>query len=149
MESELAHGSFLPDWNAKCFHVLDPSEVWGPAICRELAARWKDRAGFPSVVGSQNPKQLQQNLKSSTPEGLLLFFEGIEKHCLAIIGRLMDDPKDLPIAAILNREHRDLIPVLLESGVTTVMMEPINDIPMADWCLTITDIRKTESQGTH
>lgn len=141
MEFESAAASLFPDWNARRFHLLDPSERWAPAICRELASRWGDRAGSPAVVGCQNSKQLQTALASSTSRGLLLFFEGIEKHCLAILGRLIDAPTSTPIAAVLRGEHSDLIPVLLESGVTSIIMEPVNDLPMADWCLAVIDTK--------
>lgn len=137
MGLKVANTSFLPDWNAKHFHVLDPSEQWAPAISRELASRWGDRPGIPSVSNWQNSKQLQSGMKIDSAVGLVMFFEGIEKHCLAILGRLMDSRTSVPIAAVLRNQHIDLSPVLLESGVTTIIMEPGNDVPIADWCFEV------------
>ncbi|MEP3479358.1 MAG: hypothetical protein ABJZ55_08935 [Fuerstiella sp.] len=93
-----------------------------------------------------NSKQFHTGVDLRISQGLILFFDGIEKECLSILSRLMDDPHECPMAAVLSPQHSDLIPVLLESNVVSIIMEPVNDVPIADWCLAMFDF--THSQPT-
>lgn len=130
-----SHGS----WTVQTFDILDPTGLWTPAVSRELADRWNPRPGNAAVTGWANSKQFQAGVDLRISQGLVLFFDGIEKECLSILSRLMDDPNDCPMAAVLMSHHRDLVPVLLESNIVSVIMEPVNDVPIADWCLAIFD----------
>lgn len=129
----------LNNWTVQTFHILEPSGLWAPAVSRELADRWQHRSGTPKVVGWTTSKQFQTGIDSRTSQGLILFFDGIEKECLSILGRLMDDPQECPVVAVLNSHHSDLGPVLLESNVVSVIMAPVNDVPIAEWCLAMFD----------
>lgn len=136
------------DWTVQTFDFLEPTGVWAPTVSRELAERWNNRTGTPRVTGWGKSRQFQTGIDPKTSQGLVLFFAGIEKECLSILSRLMDDPQECPVVAVLSSHHRDLVPVLLESNVTSVIMEPVNDVPIADWCLAMFDLaisNKTDS----
>lgn len=135
----------LSIWQIQTFDLLEPTGRWAPTVSRELTDRWGKRMGIPKVSSWPHSKQFHLGVDSRTSQGLILFFDGIEKECLSILSRLMDDPYECPIAAVLNSHHRDLVPVLLESKVRSVIMEPVNDVPIADWCLAIYDLATSSS----
>lgn len=126
------------------FDILDPSGLWAPAVSRELSERWDHRPGTPQVFGWKKSTQLQAGIDPRTSQGLILFFAGIEKECLSILSRLMTEAYQCPLAAVLNRQHHDLVPVLIESNIKSVIMEPANDVPIADWCLAVFDFANSK-----
>lgn len=151
MERESNNMNASPDLKNRTiqtFDILEPTGLWAPAVSRELAERWNNRTGISRVSGWANSKQFQTGIDPRTSQGLILFLDGIEKECMSILSRLMDDPHECPLAAVLNSHHRDLVPVLLESNVTSVIMEPVNDVPIADWCLAMFDLAISKSAGS-
>lgn len=143
--SHFSTADFLPDWSTRHFYLLDPSGIWAPLVSLEIADRWGNRIGVPRVTGIGDSRQLLAGNSIRTAEGLILFCDQIEKECLSVLSRLMDLGSVCPVAAALKEHHRDLIPVLLESGVTSIIMEPTSDVPLADWCLAIFDLSNSKS----
>lgn len=141
-------GSNHNSWTVHNFDLFDPTALWAPAVSRELGDRWPPRPGVPDVSGWTNSKQFHTGADLRISQGLILFFDGSEKECLSILSRLMDDPHECPMAAVLNSHHSNLVPVLLESNVTSIMMEPVNDVPIADWCMAMFDLAHSKAKSS-
>lgn len=123
-----------PDWSIHRFVVLDPSERWAEPIRRQLM----------NTVGSETKRHDIQFetcrsardvlllAELSNTVGLILFLDGLETECLNLLRRLQHEGP--AILGIGKLDHKPLIPVLIESGFSMVLIDVVNDIPIAKWC---------------
>lgn len=132
----------VPDWSVHTFLVLERECEWTPAIALELAdaaeqvRRTTGRVlpGFRVEHVADN-RTLSARIRQPSTVAVILRFSGQERECLAALGRLRRAARRLKTLCICDRGHEELIPVLLEDAVDGVLIDPVNDVPVADWCL--------------
>ncbi len=130
---------YLPDWSTTRFVVFEPTNLWTPAISAEvqerLAATDPQIRSTPVFDACHAARDVIMLAEVRSTVGFVLFLTGLERECLGILGRLARLPRQRPILIIAESVHRDLLPVLLEAGASTVLFDVKDDVPIADWCL--------------
>jgi hypothetical protein len=129
--------AFLPDWSVTRFLVVDRSGRWPSAIAAQVMDRLQDRADGGSIVFDSftTTKDLASVAQQINTAALVIFLDGLERECLTLLRRLVLAPRRPAILIVADEHHQELMPVLLESGVDSLLFNVVNDIPVAEWCL--------------
>lgn len=129
--------NYLPEWSEARFVVLEPATRWAPAIGLEVAECLKRsqnqgrRVRFESCRATRDVLLLGE---AASTVGLILFIQGMERDCLGLLRRLPNLTNRPDVLVVCETQHTALIPVILESGVSSVLMDVKNDVPIAEWC---------------
>ncbi|MCP4782426.1 MAG: hypothetical protein GY903_05195 [Fuerstiella sp.] len=133
--------AFLPDWSVRRFLVVDKSGRWPPAIAAQVMEQLRDRTGGDQDGGSivfdsfTTTKDLAPVAQQINTAALVIFLDGLERECLTLLRRFVLAPRRPAILIVADEHHQELMPVLLESGVDSLLFDVVNDIPIAEWCL--------------
>lgn len=140
---------FLPDWSRSCFVVVEGSVFWSSSIAREISARTQTRQrgqlaamDFVSVHSAQHA---WREITRRPVSGIILELEGMEREAIVLLGRIVRQQISPPICAVHSAAHFSLIPVLCESGVSTLVSRPPIDVSVADWCERVVEYRTTRA----
>ena len=129
---------FLPDWSERRLVVLDSSHRWAPAVSAEVNAILERNSAFsgrkPVFESCETPREALLLCEARNTIGAVLFVSGMERECLSILGRMARWPTRPALLAVCTDEHRDLMPMLMESGIDAVLFNVTNDIAIAEWC---------------
>jgi len=129
----------LPDWSERVFVLLDPTGRWAGAISAELTASMNRTAAACEQFAFETcttVRQVSDLCDAPHVAGLILFFSGFEREVLGLLRTIWNRCPGIPILMICEQKHHDLIPVILESGVSSVLSDITSDLPIARWCLT-------------
>lgn len=130
----------LPDWSEKRFVVLEPDVKWAPAIELEVASQLK-ASGQSGVVANfdstSTTREVLMLSEAANTAGLVLLISGMERECLGLLRRLPNLTNRPTVLVVGETKHTELIPVILESGVSSFLLDVKNDIPIAEWCCRI------------
>ncbi|MEO1983505.1 MAG: hypothetical protein ABGZ24_23590 [Fuerstiella sp.] len=133
--------AFLPDWSVTRFLVVDRSGRWPSAIAAQVMDKLRDRTGdgrndgsivFDSFTTTKDLASVAQQINTAA---LVIFLDGLERECLTLLRRFVLAPRRPAILIVAAEHHQELMPVLLESGVDSLLFNAVNDIPIAEWCL--------------
>ncbi|MCR9201407.1 MAG: hypothetical protein NXI04_22410 [Planctomycetaceae bacterium] len=139
---------YLPDWSEHVFVLLDATHRWAGAISAELTA---SRDGTSAECGQvvfetcTTVRQVSDLCDAPNVAGLILFFAGFEREVLGLLRTIWNRRPGIPILMICERKHHDLIPVILESGVSCVLTDITSDLAIARWCLNISGASRKAS----
>ena len=126
---------YLPDWTSKRIVFLERSHRWAPAVETELRSSGGSALPQFSIDSCAVAREASQLLELKNSIGLVLFLDGIERDCLDLLGRVARSFREFPVLAVGLTPHRGLMPVLMESGVQSILFDPFDDVSIADWCL--------------
>lgn len=107
---------------------------WAAAVQTELQILLPDSAGLISVESCQSSRDAMDLLKLRNSVGLILVPAGIEKECCHLLSKTAMLSRERPALIVAEDQHRGVLPVLLESGPCSVLMNVTNDRPIALWC---------------
>jgi hypothetical protein len=133
--------AFLPDWSVTRFLVVDQSGRWSSAIAAQVSEKLQDiRSGsqeFGKIVFDSYPttKGLAPVAQQVNTAALVIFLDGLERECLTLLRRFLTAPRRPATLIIADERHQELMPVLLESDVDTLLFNVVNDVPIAEWCV--------------
>lgn len=132
---------YLPDWAIRRFIMLETSGRWAPVVALQTAQLLKRSATFtgrlPKFETSETARNAAMFCDQDSTVGLILFFENMERDCLSLLGRLARLPLKPPLLAVCQQRHRDLLPILSESGVNTTLFDAVDDNDIAEWCVRV------------
>ncbi len=138
--------SVIPSWNRAEFHFLEPTPMWAPSVQSELqrlthaAVQSSDSTDFgrcSEVHCHSHPttRSIFEQIKNERCDGVVLFGKDHMRDVLLCLGRLTRlCRKSPPVLVIIPPEALTLMPLLLESGATGVICQPVQDIQVAEWC---------------
>ena len=127
----------IPSWQEAEFLFLEPKPWWAPSVQAELLAEDSAEAGSIrfSCINVSSARDVYDRLLRSTPCGLVLFSDSQLRECLLLLGRIGRLCRPGPaVLMIVAQEVRTMFPLFLESGVTSVLEEPVSDLQIAAWC---------------
>ncbi|MDG1895829.1 MAG: hypothetical protein P8J37_13060 [Fuerstiella sp.] len=133
--------AFLPDWSVTRFMVVDRSERWASAMSAQVTEKLHDSVGDAPGIGNivfdsyPTTKDIASVARQINSVALVIFLDGLERECLTLLRRFVTAPRRPAILIIADECHQELMPVLLESGVDSLLFNVVNDIPVAEWCL--------------
>ena len=139
----------IPQWNQACFLFLEPEPWWAPSVQAELArpdappiqARF---GSTPSVTSNVTDfrchsltmtRTIHDRVRTEQVAGIVLIAGKQMRDCLLFLGRLsrLCRPHP-PVLLVIPQNAVSLMPMLMESGAASVMVHPVTDIQIADWC---------------
>jgi|GEM_PF-6752313 len=138
--------SIIPSWQRAEFHFLEPAPMWAPSVESEIQCMMQapqspgNAQGFGSIsevhCHSHNAtRSIFEQITRDRCDGIILLAKDQMRDVLLCLGRLTrlchSSP---PVLVIIPPEARTLMPLLLESGATGVMREPVQDTAIAMWC---------------
>ena len=135
--------AFLPDWSVTRFLVVDRSGRWPSAIAAQVMDTMRHSAGgcqdsgsivFDSFTTTKDIASVAQQINTAA---VVVFLNGLERECLTLLRRFVQAPRRPAILIVADEHHQELMPVLLESGVDCLLFNAVNDIPIAEWCVTL------------
>lgn len=127
----------LPDWSERVFVLLDPTRRWAGAIQAELMsslATANVSTGQIAIETCTTVREVSDLCDAPNVAGLVLFFAGCEREVLGLLRTIGRRCPGLPLLVICEQQHHDLVPVILESGVSCVLVDINHDLPIARWC---------------
>lgn len=144
----------MPDWSDRLFLILDPSGRWAGPIQTQIMADLQPQArthqsGQITCETCTTVREINALCDAANVCGLILFFHGLEREILGFLRTVWNRCPHLQVLVVAESQHADLVPVLLESGVSQVLLDIHNDLPIARWALQtlppVTADRATES----
>ncbi len=136
----------VPLWNQAEFVFLEPNPWWAPSVQALLAGDIEAAAGGGGVAGSagdpstdyrcesvSSPRAIHERVQSRPLAGVVLMVGEQVRDCL--LGRLSRLGRPTPpVLMVIPPTAVSLLPMLLESGASSVMVEGVTDLQIADWC---------------
>jgi hypothetical protein len=136
---------YLPEWTRSRFVVLDISKRWSPAIHRETLQQTKNKDDAKACVvtfeSCVTARDVLLCCEMRNTVALILFLDQLERECLTVLGGLMRRRQKVPILVVCEDHHEELIPVMLEAGVDTVLSNVHNDVRVSQWCVRVLQSR--------
>ena len=130
-------------WSKRELIVFASGVDWAASLRAELAGRIHDCSGHAFhqeqihfvVSWYDSARDTLEALKTRNVHGLIAVLDGMEQSTLVLLSRLMGlNTVELRILVAGSDHHRNLTPVLFESGVSKTMFNNPTDIQIADWC---------------
>jgi len=139
----------IPQWNLASFLFLEPEPWWAPSVQAELA-----RPNTPPIQArfSSTPSEtcnvtdyrchsltttraIHDQVRTEQVTGIVLIADKQMRDCLLFLGRLNRLCRPHPtVLLVIPQNARSLMPMLMESGAASVMVQTVTDIQIADWC---------------
>ena len=129
--------NYLPDWSEKRFVVLDPSKRWASAISLQVQQERATHEAGVFFESCQTSREALLLCESANSVGLIVFLEGLERECLGLLRRLGTESNQPTVLVVGKSRHAELMPVILEAGVSAFLVDVENDIPIANWCASL------------
>lgn len=135
--------SAIPSWGLAKFLFCESEPWWAPSVQAEISLRLQtktDNRDVPQARCESFPttRTLFEQLKSDSCDGVVLITGDQIRDTLLFPGRLTRLCRPCPpVLVVLPREYRNVMPVLLESGASTVFCQPVSDQEIADWCIRV------------
>jgi len=133
--------TFLPDWSVTRFMVVDRSGRWSSAVAAQVRHKLHDAGSRALEMGTfvfdtcATTKELASIAQQVNTAGLVIFLDGLERECLTFLRRFLQAPRRPAILIVADERHQELMPVLLEADVDSLLFNVVNDVPIAEWCL--------------
>lgn len=138
---------YLPDWTERRFIVVERTGRWAPAISAEVNSHVKQGSSVLTFEACLTTRDAVDFIDLKNTLAFLLFLDGQERDCLAFLGRLGRSYRHHEILAVVTNVHRNLLPVIMEAGVQSVLTDVRDDIDVAEWCCRVAEQRLTNSPG--
>ena len=136
--------SAIPSWGLAKFLFCESEPWWAPSVQAEISLRLQtktDNQDVPQARCESFPttRTLFEQLKADSCDGVVLITGDQIRDTLLFLGRLTRLCRPSPaVLVVMPREYRNLMPVLLESGASTVFCQPVSDQEIAGWCVRVT-----------
>lgn len=117
--------------------VLDSNQRWASAIQLELVDVLQEadlQVGSVVFETCQTARDVNDICDAPNISGLILFFAGQEREVLGLLRTVWNQSPHLDVMVVCESRHHDLMPVIMESGVSCVLNDVKNDVPIAQWC---------------
>ena len=139
----------IPQWNQACFLFLEPAPWWAPSVQAELArpGTLPIQARFGSTPSENNnvteyrchslttTRAIYDQVRAEQVAGIVLIAGKQMRDCLLFLGRLSRLCRPYPpVLLVIPQNAVSLMPMLMESGAATVIVQTVTDIQIADWC---------------
>ena len=129
---------YLPNWEAPRFIVVEKQFHWTGAVNAEVQSRLKTDITAPSFQHCSTAREALLAAELRNTAALVLCLPGMEKEILGLLGRLNRSPaRQHPMLAIGETRHVGILPILMQSGVQTMLTEIKDDIAVSEWCLRV------------
>ena len=128
---------YLPDWAAPRIVVVEREHHWTGALATEVRSRIPPDITAPVFEQCTSGRDALLAAELRNTVAIVLCLSGLEKDILGMLGRLNRTTHQLPILAVGQQLHSDILPALTESGVQTMMTDIRDEIGMSDWCLRV------------
>lgn len=144
--------SIIPSWQRAEFHFLEPIPMWAPSVESELvrmiqtttaAAGARSFGGIAEVYchSHTDARSIFEQIKRDRCDGIILLAKDQMRDVLLCLGRLTRlCRRSPPVLVIIPPDALTLMPLLLESGATGVICEPVQDTDVARWCRQISSV---------
>lgn len=125
---------YLPDWTIRRLVLLERTSKWAAPVQEELNLLLRASGPPVQVESCQTSRDAMDLLELRNTVGLILFPAGVEKECCHLLGRLPALSQEPPTLVVADDSQRSILPVFLEAGPTSLLMNVQSDRPIADWC---------------
>ena len=130
----------LPQWSRAEFVFLENEPWWASSVQAELSSTSSLSASVQPTkemccISVNSDRAVLDHLDRATPAGIIIFAGHHMRECLLLLGRLgrLCRPTP-PILVVIPANAEAMIPLLLESGASSVYVERVSDIRVAGWC---------------
>ena len=135
---------YLPDWVTPRIVVVEKQFHWTGAVQAEVHSRISDEITSPVFQHCETARDALMAAELRSTAAIVLCLPGLEKEILGLLGRLNRTPaRQHPILAIGEPPHLGVLPVLMQSGVQTLLTDLQDDLAVSEWCLRILKQRPT------
>ena len=139
MKSELPESlpdakRYLPDWTERRFVVVDRTGRWASAISAEANGHLDSDTAVLTFQSCESAREAADFWELRNTIGFVLFLEGMERECLGFLGRLGRSNYHREILVVATENHREILPVIMEAGVESILFDVSDDVPVAEWC---------------
>ena len=141
----------IPGWTQAEFVFLESRPWWAPSVQTELART--DTIGIQTGTGQTDSeaaaltdyrchsvpttRSIHEQILTGNIAGVILIAEQQLRECLLLLARLSRLCRSHPpVLVIVPEKSASMMPLLLESGATTVMSQAVTDIQVADCHIT-------------
>lgn len=125
--------SYVPKWTDSRFVVIDRTGRWASAISAEANSSGDVDSVILTFESCTSTRDAVDFVGLKNTVGFILFLDGLERECLSFLGRLGRSHHHSQLLAVASDKHRDLLPVIMEAGVESVLFNVCDDIPVAGW----------------
>jgi AmiR/NasT family two-component response regulator len=136
--------SIIPTWQRAEILFLEPTPRWAPSVQAELtrmmnmnAAEVRTDGGGSTVncISHTSSRAVFEQIKQGRCDSVVLIVNDQMRDVLLFLGRLTRLCRSSPpVLVVIPPEARSLMPLLLESGATGVICQPVQDTVIAQWC---------------
>ena len=147
----------VPQWTQADFLFLETHPWWAPSVQAELARTNMGkvpacRGQAVSAVGVtteyrcqsvSSTERIHDQIRTGSVAGIILFAEHRMRDCLLLLGRLgrLCRPHP-PVLLVIPMNAVSLLPLLMESGAGSVLLQSVTDTQVAKWCRRVIGIRE-------